>query len=63
MWGLKVLESYTAKIRDTANRADLSDHDKYNKIFELVREIYCNSRMEGIRECKELILRTIEKEI
>ncbi len=63
MWGLQILENYTAKIRDIAQQKDLSSYDKYNEIFELVREIHCNSRAEGIVECKELILRTIQKEI
>ena len=63
MWSLTILESHTAKIRDVAKQKDLSSHDKYNAIFYLVREIHCNSCLEGIKECKELILRTIQKEI
>jgi hypothetical protein len=63
MWDLHILESYTAKIRDVAQQKDLSPTDRYNAIFCLVREIHCNSRMAGVKECKDLILKTIEKEI
>jgi hypothetical protein len=63
MWDLAILENYTAKIRDIGYMPDLSAHEKYNKIFEFVREIHCNSRTEGVMECKRLIIRTIEKEI
>mgnify|MGYP001369088589 CR=1 FL=1 len=63
MWNLSILEGYAAKIQDAANRKDFTPHEKYNAIFELVREIHCNSRMDGVQECKALIMRTIEKEI
>ena len=63
MWSNNILENYTVQIRDVSNRTDLSDHERYCEIFELVREIHCNSRMAGVKECKELILRTIRNEI
>lgn len=63
MWSNNILECYTAKIRNIGNRTDLSDQEKYCEIFELVREIHCNSRMAGVQECKDLIIRTIQKEI
>lgn len=63
MWSNNILENYTVQIRDVSHRTDLSDHEKYCNIFELVREIHCNSRLAGVKECKELILKTIVQDI
>ena len=60
MWSLKILEDYTQQIKAAGERTDLSDHDRYNRIFEIVREIHTKSRMLGVEECKHLIVRTIE---
>lgn len=60
MWPMSLLEAFTKQIKVASEQPDISDHDRYCRIFEIVREIHIKSRMQGVEECRRLIIRTID---
>jgi hypothetical protein len=62
-WPLSVMEDYTRQIKTVCERSDLTDHESFCKIFEYVREIHSKSRMQGVEEAKQVIIRRIMEEL
>ncbi len=55
MWALSKLEDYTRQIQIVSSRQDMTERDKWLKIFEYVRDIHLTSIELGKTELSEHI--------